>query len=67
MLIPKDTPETYELFRRHYQNVHMILWSDAPWHGGPCLWNSTCVYAGDPLSIYPVPPPNSTHLNIPLW
>ncbi|KAG8962948.1 hypothetical protein FRC00_008355 [Tulasnella sp. 408] len=67
MLLPKDTPETYELFRRHYQNVHMILWSDAQGQGAPCLWNSSCVYAGDPLSIYPVPPPNSTHLNIPLW
>ncbi|KAG8894752.1 hypothetical protein FRC01_012776, partial [Tulasnella sp. 417] len=62
MLLPKDDPDTYDLFRRYHQNVHAIFWGDSP-----CLWNSSCVYAEDPLSIYPVPPPNSTHLNIPLW
>ncbi|KAG8996842.1 hypothetical protein FRB90_012631 [Tulasnella sp. 427] len=67
MLIPKDTPETYAMFRRHHRNVHRILWSDAAGHGKTCLWNSSCVYPGDPLDDASVPLPNSTHVNIPIW
>ncbi|KAG8991250.1 hypothetical protein FRB90_001420 [Tulasnella sp. 427] len=64
MLVPKDTPETYAMFRQHHRNFHRILWSDAVGHGKTCLWNSSCVYAGDPLDEASVPLPNSTHVNI---
>ncbi|KAG9025818.1 hypothetical protein FS837_004813 [Tulasnella sp. UAMH 9824] len=66
LLLVQDRPHLYELWRRHYGSVQLIIWEDTDWGAKPCLRNSTCVYAPNTLDL-PVPPPNSTHLNIPIW
>ncbi|KAG8953693.1 hypothetical protein FRC04_001897 [Tulasnella sp. 424] len=66
MLLAKDTPHVYHLWRRHHVSVHMIIWEDEEWGARPCLHNSTCPYAPPGIDL-PVPPPSSTHLNIPIW
>ncbi|KAG8923032.1 hypothetical protein FRC01_013317 [Tulasnella sp. 417] len=66
MLLAHNVPQFYDLWRRHHASVQLIIWEDAEWAAKPCLRNSTCVYAPSELDL-PVPPPNSTHLNIPIW
>ncbi|KAG9018745.1 hypothetical protein FRB90_010052 [Tulasnella sp. 427] len=66
MLIASNTAELEEMYREYHQHVQIVLWEDSPWHSRPCLRNSTCVYI-DAESRNSVPPPNSTHLNIPIW
>ncbi|KIO30942.1 hypothetical protein M407DRAFT_5361 [Tulasnella calospora MUT 4182] len=65
-LLVQDRPHLYDLWRRHHASVQLIIWEDTEWAAKPCLRNSTCVYAPPGLDL-PVPPPNSTHLNIPIW
>ncbi|KAG8913051.1 hypothetical protein FRC00_003158 [Tulasnella sp. 408] len=58
--------QMHEAYRRYHKNVHLII-GDAP---PDCIYNSHCVYADfDDGSIQktPVPPPNATHLNMPIW
>lgn len=66
MLFASSTTELEDMYREYYQHVQVVLWEGSPWHSRPCLKNSTCVYV-DTQSPKPIPPPNSTHLNIPIW
>ncbi|KAG8977677.1 hypothetical protein FRC05_000933 [Tulasnella sp. 425] len=66
MLAANGPNHVYDLWRRHHASIQIIIWEYEPWGSKPCLGNSTCVYAPPGLDL-PVPPPNSTHLNIPIW
>ncbi|KAG8943763.1 hypothetical protein FRC04_002518 [Tulasnella sp. 424] len=58
--------ELHDFYRRHYKNVHLIIGEASK----DCMYNSACVYADlgqDSMSSVPVPPPNATHLNVPIW
>ncbi|KAG8909506.1 hypothetical protein FRC01_006897 [Tulasnella sp. 417] len=59
----------YELYRLYHKNVHLVIW-DSEAHPD-CMYNPACVYAefgeNGSLETTPVPPPNATHLNIPIW
>lgn len=66
MLFAQNNNELEQMYREYHSHVQLILWEASPWHSGPCLQNSTCVYT-DTQTLAPAPPPNSTHLNIPIW
>ncbi|KAG9002662.1 hypothetical protein FRB90_011338 [Tulasnella sp. 427] len=68
MIVPR-AHEITEYYRRYHKNVHLIIAEHPNLEG--CMYNSTCTYAdfGDLNlgSTSPAPPPNATHLNIPIW
>ncbi|KAG8921690.1 hypothetical protein FRC01_000116 [Tulasnella sp. 417] len=68
LLLVQNRTHFEDLWRRHHASVQLIIWEDSDFGAGakPCLRNSTCVYAPSGLDL-PLPPPNSTHLNIPIW
>lgn len=62
---PEELPDFY---RRHHRNVHLVIRES---EGSPDdLYNTAYVYADfgeESISSIPVPPPNATHLNLPIW
>lgn len=66
MLVFDNPRDAIKAYRQHHENVQVILWSHDFANGGACTHDSTCVYE-DAGSLLPPPPPNSTHVNIPLW
>ncbi|KAG8943762.1 hypothetical protein FRC04_002517 [Tulasnella sp. 424] len=63
------TPEElYDFYRRHHRNVHLVIRdSEVPYDD---LYNTTYVYADigeNSINSIPVPPPNATNLNLPIW
>lgn len=66
MLISSEPDEVINAYRQYHENVQLILWSPDFMNADSCTHDSTCVYE-EAESLQPVPPPNSTHVNIPLW
>lgn len=64
MLISRSTEKILDWWRQYYEEVQMIAWAGDSTHGGICMADPTCVHF-DP-DVAP-PPPNATHLNIPIW
>lgn len=64
MLIPKNTEALLDAFRQYHDYVKLVLWEDEPWHGAPCMRDPTCAHMDTNV---PAPPPNATHLNLPIW
>lgn len=63
MIIATSKRDVDVIWTQYHQSVELVLWQ-GDYSGKACMENSTCVHT-DPR--IPVPPPNSTHLNIPLW
>lgn len=66
MIYAQNTARLMELYREYHENVHAILWQREEWHSSPCLRDPACANT-DTVSPGPPPPPNATHVNIPVW
>lgn len=64
MLISRSTEQILEWYREYHREARMIIWAGDPTHGGLCLADSTCVHLDPDVAV---PPPNATHVNIPIW
>lgn len=60
MLMTRGYNLLEEVLRKYHQSVHMILWD------GEKSWDGIRenIYMGSEL---PIPPPNGTSLNFPIW
>ncbi|KAG9034476.1 hypothetical protein FRB95_013152 [Tulasnella sp. JGI-2019a] len=59
-----DNNDLELIWRKHYSNILLVLWDNEAASGGRCLTNPRWMYSEPKL---PIPPPNHTHLNIPIW
>jgi hypothetical protein len=66
MVIPRNTEHLLELWTEYHDNVELILWEYGEQNSSPCYKDPKCVFI-DPIPENGVPPPNSTHYNIPVW
>ena len=65
MIITDGSREALDdVYRAYHDRTVLVFWGD--WHstGWGCLRDPTCVYSDDEL---PIPAPNRTHLNVPIW
>ncbi|KAG9017553.1 hypothetical protein FRB90_000758 [Tulasnella sp. 427] len=66
MLISTDKNNVYDYFRRYHNNVHILIQGEDS--DTKCADDPRCIYVDASSSASSlVPPPNGTHLNLPIW